>query len=96
LVDLHPVTHRHFYHPDMQGSWSLKKILPVVAPDLDYGAGEVQDGNAASAAWFEARRSETTAERRAVLARELTRYCALDTEGLLRLGRYLCAEGTGP
>jgi hypothetical protein len=95
LVDLHPVTHRHFYHPDMQGSWSLKKILPVVAPDLDYGAGEVQDGNAASAAWFEAQRTETTAERRVELASELTRYCALDTEGLLRLSLYLCTEGTG-
>jgi len=96
LVDLHPVAHQHFYHPDMQGSWSLKKILPVVAPDLSYGAGELQDGNAASAAWFEAQLPETTAERRAVLASELTRYCALDTEGLLRLSRYLCAEGTGP
>ena len=92
VVDLHPVTRRHFYHPAMQGSWSLKRILPVLAPDLSYGAGELQDGNAASAAWFEARRPETTAERRAVLAAELTRYCALDTEGLLRLSRYLCAE----
>jgi hypothetical protein len=96
LVDLHPVTRRHFYHPDMQGSWSLKKILPVVAPDLSYGAGEIQDGNAASTAWFEARLLETSAERRAVVTSELTRYCALDTEGLLRLSRYLCAEGTGP
>ena len=89
LVDLHPVTHRHFYHPGMHGSWSLKKILPVVAPDLRYSAGQVQDGNAASAAWFEARQPGTTAERRAVLAAELTRYCALDTEGLVRLSRYL-------
>lgn len=88
LVDLHPVTHRHFYHPDMQGSWSLKKILPIVAPDLSYGAGEVQDGNAASGAWFEARRPETTSERRALLVTELTRYCALDTEGLLRIAQY--------
>ncbi len=94
VVDLHPITRRHFYHPDMQGSWSLKKILPVVAPDLSYGAGELQDGSAASAAWFEARRPDTTAERRAVLAAELTRYCALDTEGLLRLTRYLSTEGT--
>lgn len=96
VVDLHPVTRRHFYHPDMHGSWSLKTILPVVAPDLSYGAGELQDGAAASAAWFEAQRPETTAERRAVLASELTRYCALDTEGLLRLSRYLSAQGTGP
>jgi len=89
LVDLYPVTHRYFYHPDMHGSWSLKKILPVVAPDLSYGAGDIQDGNAASAAWFEARLPETTPARRLVLAAELTRYCALDTEGLLRLSQYL-------
>ncbi len=96
LVDLHPVIRRHFYHPDMQGSWSLKKILPLVAPDLSYGAGEIQDGNAASTAWFEAQLPETSAERRAVLASELTRYCALDTEGLLRLSRYFSSQGTGP
>lgn len=95
LVDLHPVTHRHFYHPDMQGSWSLKTILPVVAPDLSYGAGELQDGNAASAAWFEAQLPETTPARLSVLTAELLRYCALDTEGLLRLSRYLSAQGTG-
>ena len=96
VVDLHPVTRRHFYHPAMHGSWSLKAILPVVAPDLSYSAGELQDGNAASGAWFEAQRPETMMERRLVLDDELRRYCALDTEGLLRLTRYLCTKGTGP
>lgn len=88
LVDLYPLTKKHFYHPDMRGSWSLKKVLPVVAPELSYAAGEVQDGNAASAAWIEAQRPGITPARRAVLAAELTRYCVLDTEGLLRLARY--------
>ncbi len=88
LVDLYPLTKKHFYHPDMQGSWSLKKVLPVVAPDLRYAAGEVQDGTAASAAWLEAQQPGITPARRAVLAAELTRYCALDTEGLIRLTRY--------
>lgn len=91
LVDLHPLAKKYFYHPDMQGSWSLKKVLPVIAPDLRYAAGEVQDGNAASAAWLEARQPATTPDRRAVLAAELQRYCALDTEGLLRLLRHLLA-----
>ena len=91
LVDLHPVTHRHFYHPDLLGSWSLKKLLPVVAPDLSYASGEIQDGNTASAAYLEAWSPDTGPERRAVLAAELTRYCALDTEGLRRLVHYLSA-----
>jgi hypothetical protein len=94
LIDLYLLTKKYFYHPDMQGSWSLKKVLPVVAPDLRYAAGEVQDGTAASAAWLEAQRPESTPARRAVLAAELTRYCAIDTEGLIRLTRYL-SSGSG-
>lgn len=89
LVDLHPLTKKHFYHPDMLGSWSLKKVLPVIAPDLRYAAGEVQEGNAASAAWLEAQQPSVTPARRAALAAELTRYCALDTEGLIRLTGHL-------
>jgi len=85
LVDLYPLAKNHFYHPDMRGSWSLKKLLPVIAPDLDYAGGEVQDGNAASAAWLEAQRPGTSPARRAALAAELERYCALDTEGLIRI-----------
>ncbi len=95
LVDLHPLTKKHFYHPDMLGSWSLKKVLPVVAPDLRYAAGEVQDGNAASAAWLEAQQPGVTPARRAALAAELTRYCALDTEGLIRLTDHL-SSGSRP
>ena len=91
LVDLHPITHRHFYHPDLLGSWSLKKLLPVVAPDLSYASGEIQDGNAASRAYLEAQSPDTGPERRAALATDLTRYCALDTEGLRRLVHYLSA-----
>src|SRR5690606_32561010 len=36
LVDLYPLAERGFYHPLMRGSWSLKALVPVVAPDLRY------------------------------------------------------------
>src|SRR6185369_4151690 len=36
LVDLHPLVKQHFYDPRMKGSFSIKKVLPVIAPDLDY------------------------------------------------------------
>jgi hypothetical protein len=55
LFDLLPLTRAHYYHPAMKGSWSIKAVLPTVAPDLDYGAlGEVQDGTSAQAAYAEA------------------------------------------
>ncbi len=90
LVDLHPLTRDSYYHPDMKGSWSIKNVLPAIAPDLDYGAlGGVQEGNAASDAFLELLDAGTTEPRRAELRSDLLRYCRLDTEALLRLRRFL-------
>ena len=45
LVDLHPITKRHYYHPAMHGSWSIKAVLPTIAPELDYASlSGVADG----------------------------------------------------
>jgi hypothetical protein len=86
LFDLHPPTKQHYYHPAMAGSWSLKAVLPTVAPDLTYTAlGEVQDGLAAQNAYLEAIAPGTAAPRRAALRRALLDYCRQDTLALVRL-----------
>jgi hypothetical protein len=86
LYDLHPLLKANYYHPAMLGSWSLKAILPTLAPDLSYAAlGEVQEGNAASAAFLEVMAADTSEERRAMLRADLLRYCRLDTLAMLRL-----------
>jgi hypothetical protein len=86
IVDLHPPTRRHYYHPQMQGSWSIKAVLPTVAPGLDYSAlGEVQDGFAAQNAYLEAIAPTTSVARRAALRRALLDYCRHDTLALVRL-----------
>ncbi len=90
LVDLHPITKAHYYHPAMKGSWSLKAVLPTVAPDLDYGAlGEVQEGMAAGRAYFEIIDKKTNPKRRQELITSLTEYCKLDTLAMVRLARFL-------
>jgi hypothetical protein len=86
IVDLHPPTRAHYYHPAMQGSWSIKAVLPTVAPGASYATlGEVQDGLAAQHAYFEAIRPETPAPRRAALRHALSEYCRHDTLALVRL-----------
>jgi hypothetical protein len=86
IVDLHPITRRHYYHPAMHGSWSIKAVLPTVAPDLGYETlGAVQDGLAAQAAYLEAIDTKTPASRRAALRRALLDYCRHDTLALVRL-----------
>lgn len=86
IVDLHPPTRRHYYHPAMLGSWSIKAVLPTVAPDLSYQAlGEVRDGLAAQHAYLEAIKPTTPEARRAALRRALLDYCRQDTLALVRL-----------
>ena len=92
IVDLHPIAREHYYHRDMRGSWSLKAVLPTVAPDLDYANLEdVQEGGAAEAAFQEAMSTDTTPERRDVLRKALEVYCARDTLALVRLVAYFSA-----
>ncbi|TAL90250.1 MAG: DUF2779 domain-containing protein [Candidimonas sp.] len=90
LVDLLPITREHYYHPDMRGSFSIKAVLPTVAPDLDYENLEhVQDGGMAQQAWLEAVSDATPEERKTELSQGLLDYCERDTLAMVRLADFL-------
>ena len=89
VVDLLRVAEQHYYHPSQQGSWSIKKVLPAVAPDLSYTDLEgVQDGGMAMDAFLEAIASETTETRKAQIEKQLLEYCGLDTYAMVRLWKF--------
>jgi hypothetical protein len=95
LVDLLRLTRSHYRHPSLNGTCSLKAILPTIAPELDYSLlGEVSDGAAAQAAYVEATVRTTTPARREELRQRLLAYCERDTLGLVRLAWRL--EGRPP
>ncbi|RZJ02105.1 MAG: DUF2779 domain-containing protein [Brevundimonas sp.] len=89
LVDLLPVTRATWYHRDQRGSWSIKAVLPTIAPELDYGDLEVKDGAQAQAAWLEITAGADRA-RRVELERGLLAYCQRDTWAMVVLARHLC------
>ena len=90
IVDLLPFVKAHYYHPAMRGSFSIKAVLPTVAPHLSYdGLGDVKDGTAAQAAFEEAISEDTEPSRRQEIERELLAYCALDTLAMVELVRFL-------
>lgn len=90
LVDLHPITKAHYYHPSQRGSWSIKDVLPAIAPDLSYAAlSGVQNGGMAMNAYLEAIRSDTTPERKGEIEKQLLDYCGLDTFAMVRLWQFL-------
>lgn len=89
VVDLLEVAQKRYYHPHQQGSWSIKQVLPTIAPDLRYDALEaVQDGGMAMQAYLTAIAPETAADEKARLEQALLKYCALDTYAMVRLWQF--------
>ncbi len=94
LEDLLPVAKKNYYHPAMLGSWSIKAVLPTVAPDMDYSElDEIQDGLAAGAAYREAIEPSTEEARREYLRERMLAYCRFDTEAMVRLLHFFAAGG---
>jgi hypothetical protein len=90
LFDLLPLARENYYHPAMMGSWSIKRVLPTIAPDLDYGNLEsVQSGDMVEPVYFEMVDVGTTAERKAALKEALLTYCERDTLGMVRVAEFL-------
>ncbi|MFZ3173386.1 MAG: DUF2779 domain-containing protein [Thiobacillus sp.] len=86
VVDLLPIARERYYHPSQQGSWSIKKVLPAVVPELRYDALDgVQDGGMAMDAFLEAIHPDTGAARKTEIEAQLLAYCKLDTYAMVRL-----------
>jgi hypothetical protein len=93
VVDLLPIVEAHYYHPSQEGSWSIKKVLPAMVPDLRYDQLEgVRDGGAAMEAYLEATSPTTDAERKSEIERLLLAFCGLDNYAMLRLWQVLAGR----
>lgn len=95
VVDLLPVAREHWYHRDQRGSWSIKAVLPTIAPELDYAGLEVKDGGNAVEAYREAVAPDCTEPRRMVLAGALRDYCGRDVEAMRVVAKALVTPGAG-
>lgn len=89
LVDLQPIAQKRYYHPDQQGSWSVKSVLPTIATDLSYAKLEgVKDGGMAGVAYQKAICPDTSPDEKAALGRQLEAYCRLDTLAMVRIWQF--------
>ena len=77
-----------FIHPDQKGSWSLKNVLPVFAPDLAYDDLDIQHGMAAVVKYSEMIASSSE-EEKATLRNQLLKYCERDTHAMVKIHRSL-------
>lgn len=75
-------------HPKFHGSWSIKKVAPVLASTVSYEELEgVSEGSEAEAAYIEAISPGVDADRKEKLRGGLLRYCKLDTECMYEIVR---------
>jgi hypothetical protein len=98
LVDLLPIVRDHVYHPDFNGSFSMKAVGPALVPEISYDELEIGEGGAASAALEGLLLGDaplSPAEREALRGHLLV-YCAQDTLAMVKLVerlRALAARG---
>jgi predicted RecB family nuclease len=86
LVDLLPIVMHHVYHPEFGGSFSIKKVLPALVPELSYAGLAVGDGSMAITRFAQMARGEIRdAEAVRKTRGALLEYCRLDTLAMVRL-----------
>jgi hypothetical protein len=89
IVDLLPIAKKYYYHPAMKGSWSIKRVLPTIAPALNYSELEqVQNGLAAQDAYLEAIDCTTDEQRKQEIRYHLIEYCKLDTYAMVAIAHF--------
>jgi CRISPR/Cas system-associated exonuclease Cas4 (RecB family) len=95
VFDLLRVAERNYYNPIQQGSWSIKAVLPAVAPDLNYEAlGGVQNGGMAMDAFLEAIDPACGLLRKEEIKRQLLAYCCLDTLAMVRVWEFFLGRSS--
>ncbi len=80
---------QHYVHKDFKGSTSIKKVLPVLAPHLDYKKLNISEGGAASESWWKMVGPTTPDSEKKQIAKDLKEYCGLDTFAMFEVWRYL-------
>jgi hypothetical protein len=78
----------------MNGSSSIKAVLPALVPELSYATLEVGDGGQAMLAWSRLVEGTDAAEAER-LRQALWDYCTLDTLGMVKILEKLEALAAG-
>lgn len=88
IVDLLPMTRQCYYHPDMKGSYSIKDVLPTIAPDLAYDNLKVDGGEQAMQVFAELMKPDLPDARRTSLRQSLLSYCERDTLAMVKVAHF--------
>ncbi|MBN2468541.1 MAG: DUF2779 domain-containing protein [Deltaproteobacteria bacterium] len=79
-----PFRKKDVYQWQMNGSYSIKNVLPALIPEMSYEGMAINSGDMASSAWF-AMAEMNDPEEREKKRRALLEYCKLDTLAMVKI-----------
>lgn len=86
LFDLCALLRSNYCHKDFKGSYSIKKVLPVLVPGLDYTDLEIKEGGSAMVLYsYMAMGKISDANEIAKIRENLLAYCKRDTWAMVKL-----------
>lgn len=93
MVDLLALIRQHFYHPDFKGSFSIKKVLPALVPELSYKGLAIADGGTAAMSFAKVVSGKASELEAAAIRKHLLEYCKLDTLAMVKVYQKLLDSG---
>ncbi len=89
-----PFSKALYVTPSMEGSWSIKDVLPALVPEMTYKGMAIADGLAAQKAYTRLMTERLTEVERATIMADLRAYCGQDTMGMVKILERLWAVTT--
>jgi hypothetical protein len=91
IFDLMEIFRDQLYaDPKFKGSYSIKKVLPVLVPELTYEGMDIGDGATAMVNWNEMVYGDYLSDKeREKIRKDLLKYCELDTLAMVKIFEYL-------
>ncbi|MEI6174176.1 MAG: DUF2779 domain-containing protein [Bacteroidota bacterium] len=89
-----PFRRKNLYTPEMNGSYSLKAVLPALIPDLSYANLEIQEGGTANMT-YEGLYWDEDPESLRMKRANLLEYCKMDTLSMVRILEIIACHQSG-
>ena len=89
IVDFEAIVRKNYYDINFHGKSSIKKVLPVMVPEMSYKSLEIGEGGDASAAFEFMAMGFYDEKEIAETKANLLKYCAQDTLALVKIHKFL-------
>ncbi len=90
MFDIMTIFSKNYYvDPAFKGSSSIKKVLPVIVPELTYKNLSISKGDQASERWEKMISKDTPESKKKQIEKDLLEYCKLDTWAMVEIYRFL-------